>query len=251
MEGDADIASLAALIGDRARARVLLALGDGRALAASVLANEARVSAPTISGHLKKLVDAELLVVEPHGRHRYYRLAGPHVGRLLEALAEHAKPAPISSLREGSRARAVREGRYCYDHVAGRLGVAIMRGLIDHDLLVGGDGRFDLDRAVVDRLSAPGNDVDYRLTDAGRDWMRQFGIDLDALTSRRRRLIRYCTDWSEQRHHLAGALGAAIADRLLAQRWIQPAPTGRAVQLTGTGRRALRDSLGLDLNQPA
>lgn len=251
VDGDVDIARLGAVIGDRARARVLLALGDGRALAASVLANEARVSAPTISGHLKKLVAAELLVVEPHGRHRYYRLAGPHVGRLLETLAEHAKPTTITSLREGTRARAVREGRYCYDHVGGRLGVAIMRALIDHGLLAGGDGRFDPNHAVVDRLSAPGSDVDYQLTDAGLDWMRQFGIDLDALTSRRRRLIRYCTDWSEQHHHLAGALGAALAERLLAQHWIEPAPRSRAVQLTDAGRQGLRDSLGIDLSRPA
>lgn len=248
MDGDADIASLAAVIGDRARARVLLALGDGRALAASVLAAEARVSPSTISGHLRKLVDADLLVVEPHGRHRYYRLAGPHVGRLLEALAEHARPAPVTSLREGTRANAVRDGRYCYDHLGGRLGVAIMRGLLDQNIIAGGDGRFYPDHAVRDRLSAPGNDVDYHLTDAGQDWVRQFGIDLDALSARRRRLIRYCTDWSEQHHHLAGALDAAIADRLLAQRWIKPAPIGRAVHLTDTGRQGLNDTLAINID---
>ncbi len=179
MDGDADIASLAALIGDRARARVLLALGDGRALAASVLAAEARVSPSTISAHLKKLVDAELLLVEPHGRHRYYRLAGPHVGRLLETLAEHARAAPVTSLRDATRANAVRAGRYCYDHLGGRLGVAIMSGLIDRQILAGGDGRFHPDRAVRDRLSAPGSDVDYHLTDIGQDWIRRFGIDID------------------------------------------------------------------------
>jgi len=248
VDGDADIATLAALIGDRTRARVLLALGDGRALAASVLAGEAGVSAATISGHLKKLVHADLLVVESHGRHRYYRLAGPHVGRLLETLAEHARPAPVTSLREGTRAHAVRQGRYCYDHVGGRLGVALMRGLTGRGFIAGGNGRFDPERVLHDRLSAPGNDVDYHLTDTGADWVRRFGIDLDALTTQRRQLIRYCTDWSEQRHHLAGALGAAIAERLLAQDWIERAPSGRAVRLTDTGRQGLNNALGIDVD---
>ena len=181
MQGDADIAAVAALIGDRTRSRVLLALGDGRALAASVLAAEAGVSASTISEHLAKLLDAGLLSVESHGRHRYYRLAGPHVARLLESLAQHAPPAPVTSLRQGTRASAVRAGRYCYDHLGGRLGVGMMRALLDRGVLAGGDGRHDPARAVNDRLSAPGGDVDYRLTDAGEDWARAFGIDLEAL----------------------------------------------------------------------
>ncbi len=244
MDGDADIATLGAVIGDRARARVLLALGDGRALAASVLAAEAGVSASTISGHLRKLVQAGLLSVEAHGRHRYYRLAGPHVGRLLETLAEHARPARVASLREGTRANAVRAGRYCYDHLGGRLGVAIMRGLLDHGVLAGGDGHFRPRQAATDRLSAPGNDVDYHLTEHGRDWVGDFGIDFAALTARRP-LIRYCTDWSEQHHHLAGALGAAIAQQLIDRQWITRAPRGRAVQLTDAGRQGLTAALGV------
>src|SRR4051794_28664518 len=115
MQGDADLAALGAVLGDPARCRVLLALGDGRALAASVLAAEAGVAPSTASAHLARLVDAELLTVEAHGRHRYYRLAGPHVGRLLEALAQQAPAAPVRSLREGTRAHAVREARCCYD----------------------------------------------------------------------------------------------------------------------------------------
>ncbi len=247
MDGDADIASLAAVIGDGARAKALLALGDGRALAASVLAAEAGVSASTISGHLKRLVGAELLVAESHGRHRYYRLAGPHVGRLLETLAEHSGPSPVRSLREGTRAHAVREGRYCYDHLGGRLGVAIMSGLLDQAILAGGDGHFHPAKAANDRLSAPGNDVDYHLTDHGREWTRHFDIDLDALTAHRRPPIRYCTDWSEQHHHLAGALGAAIAQQLINRHWITRAPTGRAVHLTEPGREGLAIALNLTL----
>lgn len=247
MQGDADIAAVAGLIGDRSRSRVLLALGDGRALAASVLAQEAGVSASTVSGHLAKLVDAGLLRVESHGRHRYYRLAGPQVARLLESLAQHAPPAPVTSLRQGNRASAVRAGRYCYDHLGGRLGVGIMRALLDRGVLTGGDGRLDPTRPGTDRLSAPGADVDYRLTATGEAWARGLGIDVDALRARRRPLVRYCTDWSEQQHHLAGALGAAVAAQLLARGWIERTRASRAVRVTDAGRAALPDLLGAEI----
>jgi DNA-binding transcriptional ArsR family regulator len=251
MKGDADIAAVAGLIGDRSRARVLLALGDGRALAASVLAQEAGVSASTISEHLGKLLDAGLLSVESHGRHRYYRLAGPPVARLLESLAELAPASPVTSLREGTRANALRSGRYCYDHLAGRLGVGIMRSLLEGGVLAGGDGRFDPARAVNDRLSAGGRDLDYRLTPRGEAWLVSLGIDLDALRARRRPLIRYCTDWTEQQHHLAGALGAALAAELLQRGWIERARHGRAVILTPAGRRGLHEHLHVDIAHPA
>jgi DNA-binding transcriptional ArsR family regulator len=251
MKGDADIAAVAGLIGDRTRARVLLALGDGRALAASVLAQEAGVSASTISEHLGKLLDAGLLSVESHGRHRYYRLAGPRVARLLESLAELSPASPVTSLREGTRANALRSGRYCYDHLAGRLGVGIMRSLLDRGVLAGGDGHFDGARAVRDRLSAAGQDLDYRLTPSGEAWAGAFGIDLDALRARRRPLIRYCTDWTEQQHHLAGAFGAALAAEMVRRGWIERARNGRAVTLTAEGRRGLHEHLHVEIAQPA
>jgi DNA-binding transcriptional ArsR family regulator len=261
MQGDADIAAVARVIGDRSRSRVLLALGDGRALAASVLAQEAGVAASTISEHLAKLVDAGLLSVESHGRHRYYRLAGPQVAQLLESLAQHAPAAPVTSLRQGTRANAIRAGRYCYDHLGGRLGVGLMQALLERGILAGGDGRFrpgrpgpnrpGPSRPGGDRLSAPGADVDYQLTEAGEVWVRGFGIDIDAVRSRRRPLVRYCVDWSEQQHHLAGALGAAIADQLLTRGWIERAPTGRAVRVTKAGDAALPELFGVELERTA
>lgn len=250
MKGDADIAAVAGLIGDRTRSRVLLALGDGRALAASVLAHEAGVSASTISEHLGKLLDAGLLSVESHGRHRYYRLAGPEVARLLENLAELSPALPVTSLRQGTQANALRSGRYCYDHLAGRLGVGVMRSLLDRGVLAGGDGHFDRAHAVRDRLSAAGHDVDYRLTADGEGWVRSFGIDLDALEARRRPLIRYCTDWTEQQHHLAGALGAALAETMVQRGWIERARSGRAVALTPAGRRGLHEHLDIEIPLP-
>jgi DNA-binding transcriptional ArsR family regulator len=245
--GDADIAALAGEFAEPARSRMLLALGDGRSLAASVLASEAGVAPSTASAHLGRLVEAGLLAVEPHGRHRYYRLAGPEVGRLLEALAGLAPAGPIRSLRDGSTAHAVRMGRLCYDHLAGRLGVAVMQALLDRGLLEGGDGRFDPELALADRLSAPGRDLDYRLTSRGHAELTAWGVDVDAVARRRRPLVRYCVDWSEQRHHLAGGLGAAIAARMLELRWVRRAERSRAVHLTHDGRAGLAASFAIDL----
>jgi hypothetical protein len=169
----------------------------------------------------------------------------------LESLAELSPASPVTSLREGTRASALRSGRYCYDHLAGRLGVSIMRSLLDRGVLTGGDGRFHPERAVTDHLSAAGRDLDYRLTPDGEAWARSFGIDLDALRARRRPLIRYCTDWTEQQHHLAGGLGAALASELVQRGWIERARKGRAVTLTAAGHRGLREQFHVDLEQPA
>ena len=131
MAADADLASVGAVLAEPARAKVLLALGDGRSLAASVLAAEAGVAPATASHHLARLVDAGLLVAEPRGRHRYFRLAGPEVGALIEAVARVAPPQPVRSLRQGTRAQAIRYARSCYDHLAGRLGVAVADALAE------------------------------------------------------------------------------------------------------------------------
>lgn len=243
--GDADIAALGTLLGNRSRCRLLLALGDGRALPASMLAAEAGVAPSTASEHLAKLIDGRLICVEQHGRHRYYRLADPSVGRLLEVLAEHSPAAPIRSLRDGTRARALRRARYCYDHLGGELAVELMGALLDRGYLAGGDGHFHRGEVITDRLSAPGRDVDYYLTDEGAAWLQEFGIDRASLERRRRPLIRYCLDWSEQRHHLAGALGAALAARLFELGWLKPHPHTRAVLITDAGATGLSDSLGL------
>jgi DNA-binding transcriptional ArsR family regulator len=244
MPGDADIAATGALLGDRGRARMVMALADGRALCASVLAREAGVAASTASGHLSRLLAGGLVVAEPHGRYRYFRLAGPEVARMIEAMALVSPPAPVASLREGTRASALRAGRTCYDHLAGRLGTGLMSALIDAGVIAGGDGAYDPAVACRDRPSARGYDVDYRLTERGAETLTAFGVDIRAAASGRRPLVGYCVDWSEQRHHLAGALGAAIHRRLLERGWISPAPPGRAVSLTPAGAAGLRAAFG-------
>lgn len=238
--GDADIAPVAALLAKPARARILMALSDGRSLPASVLASEAGVAASTASFHLTRLADAGLVTVRANGRHRYYALAGPGVGELIEALTRFAPPTPVRSLRQGTRARALRSARTCYDHLAGRLGVDLFAAMIGRGDVVGGDGRHDPERAATDHFAAHGHDVDYRLTEHGTRTLGEFGVaEVGAGAA-----LRYCVDWSEQAHHLSGAVGRAVTARMLELGWIRRADRGRAVRLTGEGRAGLTERFG-------
>jgi DNA-binding transcriptional ArsR family regulator len=241
--GDVDLASVGALVAEPARCKILLALNDGRALPASRLAAEAGVSAATASSHLGKLTDAGLLAVEPHGRHRYYRLVGPQVGRLLEALQQFAPAQPVRSLRHGTRAQRLREARTCYDHLAGRLGVSVMAALIERGYLIGGDGHFDPDVVEHDPRAGFGHDVDYALSSDGADFFHRFGVQIPP----RRPVIRYCVDWSEQRHHLSGGLGSGLLDRMLELDWVQRTDIPRTLTITDAGHRGLSDTLGVEL----
>jgi DNA-binding transcriptional ArsR family regulator len=246
--GDADIAAIGALLADPGRCRMLLALDDGRALPASRLAAEAGITPATASSHLGKLLAAGLLTVEPHGRNRYYRIAGAEVGRLLEILTQLAPTAPIRSLRQATRSEALREGRSCYDHLAGRLGVALMAGMIETGYLTGGDGMFDPGRARRDKRTGYGHDIDYRLTPAGNAFLANLGVALEP----RRGTIRYCIDWSEQRHHLAGAAGRGLLSRLVELDWIRRSPESRAVLVTDVGRKHIEDAFEISLStEPA
>lgn len=234
----ADIAPVAALFGEQTRARVLTALLDGRALPAGTLASEAGVSAQTASTHLARLLDAGLVTVEPQGRRRYYRLSGPDVAAAIEALALLAKPTPVRSLREGTRAEALRLGRTCYDHLAGRLGVAVTSALVERGALVAEDGLTSTARRPGDPIAAPLTRHPYRLGAAAGEICGDFGVDLAAVETQKsgRPLLRFCVDWTEQRHHLAGRLGAAFTDALLTQGWVERSRVPRALRLTARGK---------------
>jgi DNA-binding transcriptional ArsR family regulator len=240
--GDVEIAAVGSVLADQARCRMLLALNDGRSLPASVLADEADVSRSTASSHLSKLLEAGLLQMEQHGRHRYYRLSGPLVGDLLEAMMRLGPTRPVRSLREGNRAAQLRTARTCYDHLAGRLGVGVMGAMIERGHLVGGDGTYDPDRAVQDTPTGYGHDLDYEVTEPGWEFLTGLGVDLP---SGNRRLVRYCIDWSEQRHHLGGRLGRGVLDLFLAKGWVRRRDNNRSVAITEAGTEALEQHFGL------
>lgn len=244
---ETDVAHVAAAIGDPSRAKVLLALAGGGALPASALAAEAGVSNSTISGHLAKLLDARLLTVELDGRHRFYRLATTDVARALEQLALIARPLPVRSLNADTRAKALWRARLCYDHLAGRLGVAVMSALQERDILAaertarsGGATDPDADAAATDLV--------YVLTPHGGRELTAFGVETDRLP-RRRASVRYCVDWAEQRHHLAGALGAALTARLFALEWLRHGKYRRVVHLTDAGREGLATTFGVPVDR--
>jgi len=245
------VARVAALFGEPSRARMLMALGDGRSLPASVLAAEAGLSAPATSAHLAQLRAAGLVAVEPSGRHRYYRLAGPEVAAVLEAMAQIAPAQPVTSLRQGTRANALRSGRTCYDHLAGRLGVQVTAGLLRLGALEATDGVASTERRSPDRLSAPVAQHPYRLGPSATAVLGELGVSLERLAGRSRRpLLRFCVDWTEQSHHLAGRLGAAVCAAAVEQGWIVRKPHQRAVRITEAGAEAFAKRLGVVLETP-
>lgn len=254
--GDVDIAGAAALFADPARGKILMALNDGRSLPASRLADEAGISAQSASGHLKKLVDGGLLRVSATGRHRYYALAGDAVGVALEGLAAVGQPREVTSLRQGTRAHALRRARTCYDHLAGYLGVAVAQGLLDTGAIERSDGAADNARREGDPLAAGTGDTTlYVLGPNAATVLPALGVDIDALrtSSSSRPLIRACVDWTEQRHHIAGRLGAAIATAWTSSEWITRSPRDRSITVTPVGRRHLERVLAVptDLDSSA
>jgi len=223
--GDTNLAAVGALLAEPARAKVLLALTDGRSLAAGVLASEAGVAPSTVSHHLARLVDAGLIAAVTRGRHRYFALAGPQVAELIEAVARVAPPQPITSLRQGTRAHAVRYARRCYDHLAGRLGVAVADGLQERGLVEADDGS-----------------AGYTVTSLGARTLADLGVEAHP-----GEVARCCLDWTEQRNHIAGALGRAQMTRMLDLGWISRDARTRAVRLTEAGEANLPARLGVRL----
>ncbi|GAB2959827.1 winged helix-turn-helix domain-containing protein [Amycolatopsis acidiphila] len=248
--GDIDFSVPAELIGHPARSAMLVALLDRHALPMSMLASEAGVSPSTASAHLTKLVDGGLLRVRRQGRHRYYELSSRSVADALEALARVSPIRPVRSLRADTRARAMRLARSCYDHLAGHLGVAVMQSLLDKDAVRGGDGVHRPAHARHDRLSAPGKDVDYELTEPGHVLFTELGVHLPAAVDsrKRRRLVAYCVDWTEQRHHLGGTAGAALLNRFEELEWLRRKTKGapRALTVTDAGKHGFAEHFGID-----
>jgi DNA-binding transcriptional ArsR family regulator len=226
------LAEIGALIGDPGRASMLDALMDGRSLTARELAGQAGIAPQTASGHLARLLDAGLILMEPRGRHRYHRLASADVARLLETVTQFAsRPGgcPVrAAVRTGPRDEALRTARTCYDHFAGRLGVGIADALVD--------------RGCVE-LDGDGGTV----TDAGQMFLHGFGAAPAPGKRTKRLFCRPCLDWSERRPHLAGAVGIAIACRCFELGWVRKVDGSRAVAITSAGQQGLRQTFGISL----
>ena len=222
------LAEVAALIGDPARANILQALADGRALTAGELTWHAGVSAQTTSGHLAKLTEAHLIALEKQGRHRYFRLASPEIAEAMEALMIVAANGPKRHRPTGPRDEALRTARTCYDHLAGRLAVAMADRLSARNLIVLSDGA-------------------AAITEKGDRFFRDFGLDLDKEPRSTRPLCRTCLDWSERRSHLAGRLGAALCQRCLDLGWIKRGKDSRAVVFTQAGIEGFHKTFGISM----
>lgn len=220
-----NVTAIASLIGDATRTAILMALLDGQALPAGELAKLSRVSPQTASNHLGKLVAGGLITVESWGRHRYFRLASPEVAKALESISSLAPPAPVRSLRQSSEASALCNARTCYDHIAGRFGVAFTEALVDKGYLEErGDG--------------------YRITPIGEQWFTGFGIAVKVI-QKYRSSIPWHVDWTERVHHMAGPVALAVTTRLLELAWIHKGPVRRSIVITTLGREKLKMELGL------
>jgi DNA-binding transcriptional ArsR family regulator len=227
MTGAEELAAFAALLADRTRAAMCLALLDGRAWTAGELGRYAGVAPATASEHLDRLVRGGLLAQERQGRHRYLRLAGPDVAHLIEQVSgqsDASRRPPAATLRAATASAAMARARTCYDHLAGRLGVAIADAMAERGLLA--------------------RETGLALTGDGLDWLASLGV---ALPSGRRPVVRECLDWTERRPHLAGAAGAALCTRAFDLGWIVRIGSARAVRVTPEGARCLGTALGLTL----
>lgn len=232
MTSIARAAEVAAIAGDQARAVMLNTLMDGRALTATELANAAGITAQTASGHLARLTAAGLLAVEKQGRHRYHRLASPTVAHMLESIMRVAAEPQLARARpvSGPRDAALRAARTCYDHIAGRLGVALADAMTKRGLI---------------ELSSDGGIV----TPKGLRHFQKLGIDKAISGNRTRRAVcRPCLDWSERRPHLAGALGAALCEHCFKAGWIKRIAGTRALRVTPHGMTALRDHFAVTID---
>lgn len=220
-----DLARFASLLADGTRASFCLSLLDGRAWTAGELARSAGVAASTASEHIDQLLNGGLVVERRQGRHRYVQLASATTAELIEAIASHAPPVAPRSLRSATVADALAKGRTCYDHLAGKLGVAVTDAMVARGLLSTSSG--------------------FALTPAGTDWLVGLEIDVSALRRARRPFVRECLDWTERVPHLAGGVGAAVCGHFFAAGWIRRTGTHRAVRVTPAGHTALQDLLGI------
>lgn len=228
MNASSNIAQVASLVSDASRAAILTVLLDGRYHPASELAYMAKIKPQTASFHLSKMVAANLVTVEQQGRHRYYGIQNQEVAQIMETLLSIAPPVKIRSLNQAAENEALRQARTCYDHLAGKLGIQLTNSLLSAGV-----------------ISEVGDQ--YTVTEKGEDFFKVFQVDLGRVKRKRRSFTHRCLDWSERRHHLAGALGHALLERLLELHWIQRVPSTRAIKITPEGKKGLQEIFHIDV----
>jgi DNA-binding transcriptional ArsR family regulator len=231
MRGEADVAAAAALLAEPARAALVVALTEHAELPASALAAHAAIAPSTASEHLRRLVAGGFVAARKNGRHRYFSLADPAVADAVEALACVAPQPPVRSLREATKSELIREARTCYDHLAGRVGVALAAALEEQQVVARSNGGYELGPRAEARCE-------------------ELGIDLAGLREQRRPVVRGCLDWSERELHVAGGLGAALATRFFELGWIRRRDRNRSVELTSEGRTRMSElGVGITLTR--
>ncbi|MEC0518025.1 winged helix-turn-helix domain-containing protein [Bacillus inaquosorum] len=219
-----NIAKISSLLSDPSRSSILLSLMDGRIHPAGELAYLANIKPQTASFHLNKLLEAKLISVEKHGRHRYYRLSNSEAASVIEQLLSIAPKEKVTSLKDSKEKSDLHFARTCYDHLAGYVGVQITNSLVEQGML----------KKV---------DLNFEVTSEGSLFFSNFGIDEEQQRNKRRAFARCCLDWSERQHHLAGALGNALLVRMLEEKWIVRMPKTRAIKITQSGKTAFEKYL--------
>jgi DNA-binding transcriptional ArsR family regulator len=210
---------IASLIGDPTRAVIMWTLLDGKAFTATELAIAANTSPQNMSMHLAKLLEADLLCVEKQGRHKYYRFSSKETAYAIEAMASLIPPT-FSEKKNSEKRSPIKHCRTCYDHLAGKIGVAVAESLLEQKIIVDSDNKFEISRE-------------------GAKWFSDFGIDLEEIKKQRRLFLKPCLDWSERKNHIAGSVGASLLDKMIADDWLRRTKDSRAIQITGKGEKEL------------
>ncbi|WP_243522340.1 helix-turn-helix transcriptional regulator [Bacillus pseudomycoides] len=223
-----NVAKIASLISDTSRATILVQLLDGRPHPATELAHAAKIKPQTASFHLQKLYEAQIIDVEKHGRHRYYKIANHEIAESLENILYLAPPEPVQSFKQSKGSKEIQYARTCYDHLAGKIGVEITNSLLDNEILIK-DG------------------LQFKVTKKGQEFFEGFDIDLNSLHKKRRFFSKCCLDWSERQHHLAGSLGNAILEKMLKENWIIRAEHSRAIHITPLGKRKIYETFSIQI----
>ena len=210
----------ASLIGDPTRASILWVLLDGRAFTATELAVSVNTSPQNISMHLGKLLEADLLCVEKQGRHKYYRFSNKEVAYAVEAMANLVPKPEVSLKNKPENYPPIKFCRTCYDHLAGKIGVALTDSLLEQKI-------------IIEKNNA------YEISPEGEKWFSRFGINIEEAQKQKRIFLKPCLDWSERRNHIAGSIGALLLNKMIAEDWLRRTKDSRAMIITGKGEKEL------------